>query len=105
MQLKNSRNGYQPRFGSDAGKFNDRLVAVNIQIPKDYGCEIGTGITVAGNYVDCVDLPNEELPQSGWWKIKYIPKADAGGAYYALTDRTTWAVQLLGDPVHLVNEG
>lgn len=105
LQLKTSRNGYQPRFGADAGKFNDRMVAVNIQIPKDYGCEIGTGITVAGNFVDCIDLPADELPESGWWKIKYIPKVDGSGNYHALTDRTTWAVQLLGDPVHLVSEG
>lgn len=104
-QLKTSRNGYQPRFGADAGRFNDRLVGVQMQVPSDYGCQIGTGTVVSGTFVDCVELSEADLAQSGWWKIKYIPKTDGFGNYYALTDRTTWGVMLLGDPVHLVNGG
>ena len=104
-QLKKSRNGYQPRPSGPAGKFNDRMVSVAIQIPKDYGCQIGTGITVAGNYVDCAELDGNSIPQSGWWKVKYIPKVNPLGGYLPITDRTTWSVQLLGDPVHLVTDG
>jgi hypothetical protein len=104
VPLKNSRNGYQQRFGADSGRFNDRLVAVNIQIPKDYGCAIGTGIVVSGSFVNCLELDAAHMPQAGWWKVKYIPQKDSSGNYLALTDRTTWAVQLLGDPVHIVTD-
>jgi hypothetical protein len=96
--ISNSRAG-------QAGKFNDRLVAVTVQIPKDYGCEIGTGVRdLSGNDVPCVDLDAEDMPQQGWWKIKYIPRANPAGGYFQITDRTTWSVSLRGDPVHLVTD-
>ncbi len=89
-----SRAGYSP-----TNKFNDRLVAIQIQIPKDYGCRSGTGTAT----VACDDLPADEVPESGWWKIRYKPTV-VGGVAQRITDRTTWTVQLLGDPVHLVRE-
>ncbi len=82
----------------EAGRFNDRTVALQVQIPKDYGCDSGTGTDT----VPCVD--SASLPESGWWRIRYTPMVktwDSGG-YVAVTDQTTWTVQLLGDPVHLV---
>jgi Flp pilus assembly protein TadG len=69
------------RYGD--GKFNGRLVLLDIPIPTDYGKD------AAG-----VDL----LPaayQGGWWKIRYVSGA-------AVEDRTTWAVVSGGGPVHLV---
>jgi hypothetical protein len=86
------------------GKFNDRLVGVVVEIPTDYGCTPGTGVPdLSGNMINCVDIDPSKM-QAGWWKIKYIPIADATQptGYKAITDRTTWAVGLKGDPVHLV---
>ncbi len=80
-----------------SGRFNDRTVALQIQIPKDYGCNPGTGTDTT----PCVDATT--LPEGGWWRIRYTPLQktwDTG--YVEMTDQTTWTVQLLGDPVHLV---
>lgn len=80
-----------------SGRFNDRTVALQIQIPKDYGCNPGTGTDTT----PCVDATT--LPEGGWWRIRYTPLQktwDSG--YVEMTDQTTWTVQLLGDPVHLV---
>jgi hypothetical protein len=62
-------------------KYNDRMVAIEINVPRDYG------------YSGGVATP---LPDNGWWKIRYI--SDTG----VVQDRTTWSVTLAGDPVHLV---
>jgi Flp pilus assembly protein TadG len=84
-----------------SGRFNDRTVALQIQIPKDYGCTPGTGTDT----VPCTDATT--LPEGGWWRIRYTPlqKTWDSGGYVEMTDQTTWTVQLLGDPVHLVQEG
>jgi hypothetical protein len=93
--------------GRADGKFNDRLVGVVVEIPKDYGCKPGTGIDDgAGNLINCVEIDPAKM-QAGWWKIKYIPVSDPDTVTYPtgfrpITDRTTWAVGLKGDPVHLV---
>ncbi len=55
-------------------KFNERLVEITISLPVDYLTQFGTNT---------------------WWKIRYTFGA-------AVTDRTTWSVQILGDPVHLI---
>jgi hypothetical protein len=47
-----------------------------------------------------VDLPLDYVTRYGtkvWWKIRYTV---AGSP----TDRTTWSVRIIGDPVHLVGE-
>jgi hypothetical protein len=47
-----------------------------------------------------VDLPNDYLAQFGtnsWWKVRY---SFGGGA--TPSDRTTWGVKILGDPLRLV---
>jgi Putative Flp pilus-assembly TadE/G-like len=81
-----------------AGRFNDRTVAVQIKIPNNYGCEPLTGTP----RVPCVEATS--LAEGGWWKIKYTPvrKPWDTTQFVGITDRTTWTVQLLGDPVHLV---
>jgi hypothetical protein len=65
-----------------SSKFNDRLLSIEITIPDTYGLD------AFGNEV--------ALPDDGWWKIRYT--SDTG----TVTDRTTWTVQLIGDPVHIV---
>jgi hypothetical protein len=64
------------RYGES--KYNDRMVALEITVPKNYG-------------------QNAAVPIDGWWKIRY--KTSTG----IVQDRTTWSVTLAGDPVHLVN--
>jgi Flp pilus assembly protein TadG len=43
--------------------------------------------------------PEYDAPQSGWWKIQYSMTGAAGSVS---TDVTTWQVDILGNPVHLV---
>ncbi len=99
-------------FECQSGRFNDRNVTIQITVPQNYGCAGVTGLP--GNGV-CVE---EALPQGGWWKIKYTPVIKswtpdtstcvAGkpvklcSQYIGITDLTTWKVNLVGDPVHLV---
>lgn len=64
--------------------YNGRLLSVELTVPTNYGC--------APSISPCQEIA---LPDDGWWKIRYTT---AG----AVSDRTTWSVQLLGDPVHLV---
>ena len=69
------------QFNSAVGgsaKFNGSWVTLDIQIPTTYACTLGT------------------IPGC-WWKIKYIINGQAN-------DTTTWAAQVIGDPVHLIQE-
>ncbi len=68
--------------------YNDRLLSVQVEIPTTYGC--------TPNVTPCQDDPN--LPDGGWWKIRY----NTGAA--EVFDTSTWTVQLMGDPVHLVQQ-
>ncbi len=56
-------------------RFNDAFVTLTIQLPTDFNVAYGT-----------VDR---------WWKIHYISGT-------GITDRTTWSVQVVGDPVRLL---
>jgi hypothetical protein len=60
---------------SSSSKYSDRRITLSIPLPVNYTATYGT---------------NE------WWKIRY----NTGGT---VTDRTTWSVQILGDPVHLTD--
>ena len=40
------------------------------------------------------DLDPENIGEQGWWKIEYQTSA--------ANDTTTWEVQLIGNPVHLI---
>jgi hypothetical protein len=92
-----------------AGRFNDRIVSLQVQVPLNYGCKAGTGpdptTGITNPATPCVDAAS--LPQGGWWKIRYTPMKESTSAtkYLSMTDATTWSVQLIGDPVHLVQNG
>ena len=90
QEIYDSRNG---PYDATRGKFNDRMVNIKVNVPSTYGCDPTITAT-------CVELAT--LPNGGWWKIKYIPSKDALGNYKPMTDRSTWTVELLGEPVHLV---
>lgn len=69
------------RFATATGgtaRFNGQWVTIRIAIPTTYSCTMGT------------------IPGC-WWKIRYI--IDGQG-----NDTTTWSAQVVGDPVHLVEE-
>lgn len=71
------RCAYNPQPGSrrvSRWKYNDRLLTLSIDLPADIEAAYG-GAT--------------------WWKVEYTTNT-------APTDRTTWAVQVQGDPVRLV---
>jgi Flp pilus assembly protein TadG len=63
-------------YSGGTSRFNGCWVTLNVPIPADY-----TGL------------------QNGWWKIQY---SMTGGAGTISTDITTWQVNILGNPVHLV---
>ncbi len=64
-------------------KYNDRMVAIEISVPNDYGRD------ASGNPIP--------LPDDGWWKIRYNTNTGV------VQDRSTWTVTLAGDPVHLID--
>jgi hypothetical protein len=55
-------------------RFQDQFVVLQVDLPASYNC--GT---------NC------------WWKVRYTPQSNT-----TVTDRTTWSVQVLGGPVHLI---
>jgi Putative Flp pilus-assembly TadE/G-like len=70
-----SGTGTQPYAGlNSTSKYNDRYMILDIALPANYTALYGT---------------------KTWWKVRY----SAGSAP---TDRTTWSVNIVGDPVHLV---
>ena len=73
------------RYGD--GRFNGRLLLIDISIPSVYGKDAAD-----------VDLLPSDY-QGGWWKIRYETPTGV-----AVEDRTTWAVVSGGGPVHLVRE-
>lgn len=72
-----SGSGPQPysNLGSSS-RFSDRTVLLSIQLRTDYA---------------------KEYKEKKWWKIRYKTGSDR------VTDRTTWSVNIIGDPVHLVD--
>ena len=66
-------------------RYNGRMVEMKLQIPTDYGC--------ASPIPPCVEV---NPPLDGWYKIRYISSFPF--------DVTTWSVDIVGDPVHLVHE-
>ena len=60
--------------GSNTGKFNGCWLTINAAIPDNYNGD-----------------------QNGWWKIKYTMTGSG-----VSNDVTTWKVQVLGNPVHLI---
>ncbi|MGH9039803.1 MAG: pilus assembly protein TadG-related protein [Acidimicrobiia bacterium] len=73
-RLMVNNNGTQPYSDlSSQSKYNRRQMTLTLNLPNDYS--VFSGKT--------------------WWKIRYV----AGSS---VTDRTTWAATIIGDPVHLV---
>jgi len=73
-----SGTGTQP-YGnlSSTSKYSDRTISAFIKLPANYTASYGT---------------------KTWWKIRYTTTSGT------VTDRTTWSVNILGNPVHLVAE-
>ncbi len=73
--LNVSGTGTQPYSGLQSNsRYNDRRMILDIGLPTNYTAVYGTNV---------------------WWRIRYTVGSTA-------TDRTTWSVNILGDPVHLV---
>jgi len=74
-----SSNGYSGSNSSyldvTGSKFNDAFVVLTLQLPNDFNASYGS-----------VDR---------WWKINYLSGT-------SITDRTTWSVEVVGDPVRLL---
>jgi len=71
-----SGSGTPPYTGlNGSSKYNDRYITIDIPLPANYS-------TVYGGKV--------------WWKVKYTTLSSS------VTDRTTWSVNIVGDPVHLL---
>ncbi len=64
-----------PCLDVTSSRFQDQFVVVTADIPSSYAC---------GN--QC------------WWKVRYTPEGAA-----TVTDRTTWSIEVVGGPVHLVD--
>jgi len=73
-----SGTGTQPYSNlSSTSKYSDRTISAFIKLPSDYTGAYGT---------------------KTWWRIRYTTTTGT------VTDRTTWSVSILGNPVHLVTE-
>lgn len=70
-----SGSGTQPYpYLASSGRYNDRTIALTIQLPSNYTSAYGSHV---------------------WWKIRYTASS-------APTDRTTWSASINGNPDHLV---
>lgn len=73
--LSVSGTGTQPYPGlQSTSKYNDRKMTLDIRLPLDYTATFGANT---------------------WWRIRYTVGSTP-------SDRTTWSVGIVGDPVHLV---
>lgn len=70
-----SGTGPQPPNRSSTFKFNERKMQLTIDIPANYAAAFGTRT---------------------WWKLRYTTLSTG------VTDRTTWSVSIIGDPLRLV---
>lgn len=62
-----------PCLDVTASRFQDQWIVMTVDLPANYVC---------GAYC--------------WWRVRYTPRSGA-----VVTDRTTWSVRIIGDPVHL----
>ncbi len=71
-----SGTGTQPYSNLQSNsKYNDRRIVLDVKLPPNYTTVFGAKV---------------------WWQIRYTVGSTA-------TDRTTWSVSIVGDPVHLVD--
>jgi hypothetical protein len=80
-KLDVSGSGTQPYTGLlSPSKYNDRFITIDIPLPPNYSSvykDLATGTVKT------------------WWKVRYNVGSQP-------TDRTTWSVNIVGDPVHLL---
>lgn len=69
----NAEGNGQPCLDVNGGGWHNRFLTIEIDLPTNYSC----------NSNDC------------WWKVRY-------GSTSAVDDSTTWGVQIIGDPVRLI---
>jgi hypothetical protein len=67
-----------------SAQFNNKILKIEIDLPTTYGNGCGQP--------ECLDP--DGVGESGWWKVEY--QSNNGN------DTTTWEVELVGNPVHLV---
>ncbi len=72
--LTGSGNSVTTNVGATAGTFNGCWLTIRAVIPSNYTAE-----------------------QDGWWKIRYLMTGNG-----ASNDVTTWTVNIIGNPVHLI---
>ncbi|MGI9608716.1 MAG: hypothetical protein ACR2NL_00325, partial [Acidimicrobiia bacterium] len=65
--------------------YNGDEVTIRVQIPNNYACVPDDPMTVPVEGPNC------------WWRVRYQPQNTASG----VTDRTTWSIRVLGDPIRL----
>jgi Flp pilus assembly protein TadG len=76
--LNVSGTGPQPPNRASTSKFNERKMQLVVQLPSNYSSLYGT---------------------KTWWRLRYTTSASA------VTDRTTWSVAIIGEPLRLVPNG
>ncbi len=76
--LNVSGSGPQPPNRASNSKFNERKLQISINLPASYTSTYGTNT---------------------WWKLRYRFSGSS------VTDRTTWSVDIVGEPVRLVPVG
>lgn len=69
----NAEGNGQPCLDVNGGGWHNRFLVIEIDLPTDYSC----------NGDDC------------WWRVRY-------GSTSGVDDSTTWGVNILGDPVRLI---
>ncbi|MFW2380664.1 MAG: pilus assembly protein TadG-related protein [Acidimicrobiales bacterium] len=65
--------------------YNGDEVTIRVQIPNNYSCVPDDPLTVPVEGPNC------------WWRVRYQPQNTTSG----VTDRTTWSIRVLGDPIRL----
>ncbi|MFQ5556787.1 MAG: pilus assembly protein TadG-related protein [Acidimicrobiales bacterium] len=75
LDVSQTSSSWRPAGNASSYQFSDRFVEIDINLPNDFTTAYATS--------------------DRWWKVKY----DTGSAP---TDRTSWAVEILGDPVRLL---
>lgn len=70
--------------------YNGNEVTIRIQIPSNYQCVQDNPATPLTDESNC------------WWRIRYEPLTNPNtGNVGTVTDRTTWSIRVIGDPIRL----
>jgi hypothetical protein len=74
-----SGSGTQIQTSDGTPLFDNKILTIRVRLPASYA--VGS-------------LDPDNIGEEGWWKIEYQTSA--------ANDTTTWQVELIGNPVHLV---